>query len=126
MQVLDELEQQGLLSDARATDAVVHARAPRFGTRRLRQALQARALPAELIEAALHGTRDTELARATEVWRRRFGVPPADARERARQMRFLLGRGFEAAVAHRVISRSPGAADDDVADEGAPEDSGKP
>ena len=120
--MLDELEQQGLLSDARATDAVVHAKAPRLGTRRLRQALQARALPAELIHAALQGTRDTEPARAREVWRRRFGAPPADARERARQMRFLLARGFEAAVAQQVIRESTGPADDEVADEGTPED----
>jgi regulatory protein len=40
------------------------------------------------------GLADTEIARATEVWRRKFGKPPADAIERSRQMRFLIGRGF--------------------------------
>jgi regulatory protein len=120
--VLDELEQRGLLSDARAADALVHAKAARFGNRRLRQALQARALPADLIDTALLGTRDTELTRALEVWRRRFGTPPADARERARQMRFLLARGFDADVAQRVLRHRPDASDDAWPDGTVPSD----
>jgi len=120
--VLDELEQRGLLSDARAADALVHAKAARFGNRRLRQALQARALPADLIDSALQGTRDTELARALQVWQRRFGTPPADARERARQMRFLLARGFGADVAQRVLRHRPDAPDDAWPDADTPTD----
>jgi regulatory protein len=46
----------------------------------------------------------TELERAREVWLRRFGQPPADAAERARQMRFLAGRGFETDIIRRVIA----------------------
>jgi len=53
---------------------MLHARAPRYGTRRLRQALQARALPAELVEDALQRTQASEEARACAVWRRRFGA----------------------------------------------------
>jgi regulatory protein len=120
--VLDDLEQHGLLSDTRAADALVHAKSARFGNRRLRQALQARALPAELIESALRATRDTELTRALEVWQRRFGSPPEDARERARQMRFLLARGFDADVAQRVLRHRPDASDDTWADGTAPGD----
>jgi regulatory protein len=48
--------------------------------------------------------RGTELARAREVWRRKFGVPPQEAAERARQMRFLAGRGFSGDVVRRVVS----------------------
>jgi regulatory protein len=118
--VLDALEEAGLLSDARAAEAVVHARASRHGVRRLRQTLQARALPPDLIEATLEGARATEADRARDLWRRRFGTAPADAREHARQMRFLLARGFEAATAQRII-RSAAAADEaDTPDPGDP------
>jgi regulatory protein len=120
--VLDELEQRGLLSDSRAADALVHAKAARFGNRRLRQAMQARALPPEVIDAALQGTSDTELTRAMEVWQRRFGAPPADARERARQMRFLLARGFDADVAQRVLRHRSGTPDDAWPDDASPAD----
>jgi len=57
----------------------------------------------------LKQVRSTELERAREIWRRRFGAPAADASERARQIRFLAGRGFEGDVIRRIV-RAP---DDD-------------
>ena len=47
--------------------------------------------------------RETELSRAQDVWRKKFGRPPEDAAERAKQMRFLITRGFAAEVVRRVI-----------------------
>ena len=41
--------------------------------------------------------------RAQAVWQRKFGLPAPDAAGRARQMRFLLGRGFSADVVRRVV-----------------------
>jgi regulatory protein len=41
------------------------------------------------------------------VWARKFGgEPPPDAAARARQMRFLAGRGFSADVIRRVLQGS--------------------
>ena len=45
----------------------------------------------------------TELERARGVWQRRFDALPADAKERAKQGRFLLARGFSGAVVGRVL-----------------------
>lgn len=108
--VLDELEAKGLLSAERFVESLLHRRAPRFGTARLRQELQQHKLPAEAVSRAVDELRGTELARAREVWRRRFGEPAADAAERARQMRFLTGRGFSTEVIRRVLR---GAGEDD-------------
>jgi regulatory protein len=47
--------------------------------------------------------RATEVARARDAWRRRFGTPPADALEKARQMRFLRGRGFSFEAIRQVV-----------------------
>ena len=101
--VLDELEQRGFLSDQRAADALLHAKAPRFGQRRLKQMLQARSIDSDLVASSLAKTQDSELDRAREVWRRRFGAAPASLQERARQQRFLAGRGFEHAVIDKVL-----------------------
>ena len=49
----------------------------------------------------------TEFARAQAVWQRKFGQPAPDAAGRARQMRFLLGRGFSAAVVRRAVQGAP-------------------
>ena len=47
----------------------------------------------------------TELARAREVWRRKFEQPPQDASERARQSRFLAARGFGGEVIRKVLAK---------------------
>lgn len=52
---------------------------------------------------AVEQLRGTELERAREVWRRKFGRPPADAAERAKQMRFLAARGFSGEAVRRAI-----------------------
>jgi regulatory protein len=41
------------------------------------------------------------------VWARRFGQPAADRAERARQARFLAGRGFSADSIRRVTGGDP-------------------
>lgn len=109
--VLDELEAKGLLSAERFVESLLHRRAARFGTARLRQELQQHKLPSEAVAQAVEALHGTELERACTVWRRRFGDgPAADAAERARQMRFLTARGFSAEVIRRVVR---GAADED-------------
>lgn len=101
--VLDELSALGLLSDERAAASVLAAQGPRGGERRLKQALQQRGLPPELVERTLAQARPGELQRARALWQRRFGTPPSDAAERARQMRFLAGRGFDGDIVRRVV-----------------------
>ena len=100
--LLDWLEANHYLSQERFVESRVHARAARFGNLRIRQELAQHqlGLPAA-VEASL---RDTELARAHAVRETRFGAAgPADAAERARQARFLAGRGFSGEVIHRVL-----------------------
>lgn len=101
--VLDELAARGLLDERRAAESVVAAQARRFGGMRLRQTLRNRGVPAEVAAAALAGVAGTELERAREVWRRRFGVVAADAAGRAKQARFLAGRGFGADVIRQLV-----------------------
>lgn len=102
-ELLDELEAKGLLSDARATESVIHSKAPRLGQRGLEQALRAKQLPQDLIDEALTRTRHTELDRAREVWGKRFHSPPVSSQDRARQQRFLAGRGFESGTIQRLL-----------------------
>ena len=49
----------------------------------------------------------SEVERAREVWRKKFGGPAEDAQGRARQMRFLATRGFVGDTIHRVVKGSP-------------------
>lgn len=89
------------LSDTRFMECRVHARASRHGTARIRQELARHGL--RLDADTLQQLRDTEHARAREVWLRRFGAAADSPQERARQMRFLAARGFAADVVRRVV-----------------------
>lgn len=100
---LDELQARGFLDEQRVVDSVVHRRAGRLGAGRIRQELQAKGLDAERVAAAVAGLRATEVERAREVWRKKFGTPPADAAQRARQARFLAARGFDGQVIQKVL-----------------------
>ncbi len=102
-QALDELCARGLISAERVAESVLTSRAPRYGVYRLRQTLQAKGLDATLVAATLATARLTELERARALWQRRYGTPASSAADRARQMRFLAGRGFEGAVIRAVV-----------------------
>ncbi|MEY2690535.1 MAG: hypothetical protein RL375_4735 [Pseudomonadota bacterium] len=104
--LLDQLESQGLLSTERFVASVLHRRAPRLGTARLRQELRAKGVPDEAMRDSLQGLADSEESRARDVWQRRFGSPAADQRELARHGRFLLARGFSGEIVRRVLRQA--------------------
>lgn len=105
-QALDELQARGFISEARVIESVIHRRASKLGAVRVKQELAAKGLDGEAVAAALEQLRGTELERAREVWRRRFGEPATDPKEKARQIRFLVARGFAAEVVRRVVQGS--------------------
>jgi regulatory protein len=103
--LLDWLTEHSYLSEARFVESRVHARAARFGQRRIAHELRQHgtSLDADTAERL----RASEFARAQALWHRRFGTEPAaDAALRAKQMRFLAGRGFASEVIRRVVRGS--------------------
>lgn len=107
-QVLDELQAKDFISEARVVESVINRRQARLGASRIKRELQDKGIDAEKVAQALASLKATELERAREVWRKKFdsktdaGSSPAD---KARQMRFLAGRGFGADAIRRVVSR---------------------
>jgi regulatory protein len=100
---LDELSARGLQSEARTAESVATRHGAKFGARRLKQTLQSKGLPAELVAQTVQKAQSTELERAYEVWKRRYGEPAPDAAGRARQARFLTARGFSTEVVIRIV-----------------------
>lgn len=101
--LLDDLTARGWLSDARATTQFVHAKRSCFGTQRITHELQQRGISDELMQAELPALKASELDAARDVWQRKFGTLPQDAKEKARQMRFLQSRGFGFEVIFNVL-----------------------
>lgn len=101
--LLDSLEADRLLSDARFAEVLARSRGERFGVARVKQELRAHQVGDELLQSTVDQLKATEFTRARAIWQRRFGTPAADAAERAKQMRFLAGRGFAESVVRRVV-----------------------
>ena len=108
--LLDELQEKGLLSEARFVESRVHARAARFGNRRIESELGQHRLAMDAQTAET--LKASEPQRALAVWERRFGQAPTDAKERQRQTRFLMGRGFGGDAIRQVFQRLGRPADD--------------
>ncbi|HEV2219222.1 MAG TPA: regulatory protein RecX [Casimicrobiaceae bacterium] len=113
-ETLDEFERLGYLSDARCAEGVVARRAGHYGKRAIARDLGDRKLASTAAKEAL-GALDArdELADATALWSRRFGKPPQDKREKARQLRFMMSRGYSAATAFKVLRAAGVVVDED-------------
>ena len=103
-EALDFLAAKDFINEKRVVESVVNRRSSKLGAARVRQELMAKGLPADDIAEAVETMRGTELERALVVWRKKFGAPPSDASERAKQVRFLVSRGFAAEVVRRVVA----------------------
>lgn len=100
--LLDGLAADGYLNENRFVESRLHLRANRFGAQRIQQELAQHGLRLDAEQQA--HLRATEMARAREVWLRRFGPEPAsEPTEQARQARFLLARGFAADVVRQLL-----------------------
>jgi regulatory protein len=96
------LQTQGYLSEARFVESRIHARSQRYGNLRIQQELAQHGVRLEAEQQAR--LKDSELERARQIWQRKFGgEAPVDGAARAKQMRFLAGRGFSAEVIRRVL-----------------------
>jgi regulatory protein len=99
--LLDWLEANKYLSEARFVESRVNARSHKQGTMLIKAELSRHGLALAPEQAAT--LRETEFARARALWERRFGAVAPDARLRAKQARFLAARGFAADVVRRVV-----------------------
>lgn len=103
--VLEELAAKGWLSDARFAEQSIRSKARRFGPRRLAYDLRAKGVDEESIAAGMRAAGVDGLSNVEAVWKSRFGAVPANDREKARQARFLMGRGFGSEEVFRFLAR---------------------
>jgi regulatory protein len=92
--VLDDLQVRGWLSDARFAEHSIRAKARRFGPIKLAHSLRAKGVDEAAIEAGFRAAGADGASNLQQVWAVRFRAAPTDEREKARQVRFLQGRGF--------------------------------
>ena len=113
---LDQLQGKGFISEERVLASVVYQRAPKLGAMRLRQELMRKGLEPEAVAHAMNALKSSEVARAQAVWVKKFGQAASTPADRARQIRFLAGRGFSGETIHRVLGGGASDAGEDTQD----------
>jgi regulatory protein len=104
--LLDDFASRGWLSDARYAEAIVRSRQSRNGKTAIARRLKQAGISDEDSASALSAIdNEQEFQAALSLWRRKFGAPPASEKEKARQVRFLVARGYSFGLALRVLKQ---------------------
>jgi regulatory protein len=104
--VLADMEASQLQSDNRTAESYLRSNASRLGASRLRHTLKTRGVAPEMIEEQLaQAELPDEIERARAAWSRKFSAAPANAKEWARQARFLQSRGFAGDIVRRLLKQ---------------------
>lgn len=107
--VAAELETENLLSETRFAESVARSRAERgYGPARIRAELGAKGVDESVVDDALAALETDWGELAERVRHKRFGAAvPRDFPDKARQMRFLQRRGFDAEAIRRALEKRP-------------------
>ena len=92
--LLDDLSKRGWLSDARFAEQSIRSKARRFGPLKLANELRAKGVGDEAIAAGFVAAGADGAASLERIWRSRFREAAGSEKDKARQVRFLQGRGF--------------------------------
>lgn len=98
------LQKQGFLSEERFAEAFVRRRCSRYGSGRVLRELEMHGVDEKTLEKAKGVMSENEFDRALGIWRKKFGSKPVDASEKAKQIRFLMQKGFSGDIVRRVLS----------------------
>jgi len=101
--VLDALEAKNFINPERVAQSVIYRRSSKLGTARVLHELRSKGLDDDTVRAAAEQLKDSEHARAWQVWQRKFGEIASTPQERMKQMRFLASRGFGGDVVNKVL-----------------------
>jgi regulatory protein len=117
-----DLEDERLVNDQRYVESAVATRVARGqGPVRIAMDLKRLGLAKDLVDEAVDARSPDWAERADELRRRRFGAgAPSDPKERTRQVRFLLYRGFSSDHVRAALGRAAADLTDedlDVADD---------
>jgi len=105
--VLDDLAARGYLSDTRFAQQFARQKSGAFSKRAIGASLKARGVEGEAAADALAGVEIDDDQAMIALWRRRFRAPPANDKEKARQVRFLQSRGFALSAIIKLLRNPP-------------------
>lgn len=104
--LVDDLTAQGWQSDDRYAEAIVRRLTGQASRRFIAEKLAQAGIKKDVAAAALEAIELDDVDVAKTLWTRRFGDTPKDDKDRQRQIRFLLSRGFHLGDAFKLVPRA--------------------
>ncbi len=120
--IVQDLAREGWQSDARYAEALVRRLTGQASRRYIQSKLAEVGIARDVAEAALAELHQDDATAAAALWQRRFGAPPRDEKDRRRQIRFLLSRGFHLSEAFRIVPSASASAGVSLDEAAVPED----
>ena len=105
--LIDDLVAQGWQSDDRYAEAIVRRLTGQASRRFIEDKLAQTGIKKDVAQLALEALEQDENEVAKALWERRYGNVPTDDKERQKQIRFLLSRGFHLGDAFKIVPRIP-------------------
>lgn len=96
------LKQKNQCSEERYAEARARQLSRKYGAAKIRQDLQAKGVPDELIER--YASPSDELDKARAILERKYRAPATTREEKAKRMRFLQSRGFSNEIIFSLLS----------------------
>jgi regulatory protein len=101
--VIHRLKIKNFLSNERFSESLVHKKSKTLGNHRLAQELRKHDLDPEIISKHLLDLKKSESKRAYDVWLKKFGILTKEPKDLAKQIRFMVSRGFDQELVYRIV-----------------------
>jgi regulatory protein len=102
-EVLNKLKDKDFLSNTRFAESLVSKKSKTLGSVRLVQEMKQHQLDSQIIQKHLHDLKQSEMERAFDVWQKKFGTIATEPKDIAKQIRFLVSRGFDHELVYRIV-----------------------
>lgn len=103
--LLDRLEKESWLSNERYAEGLVRRKSERYGSMRIIDELKQQAISTETIDRLKATLKETEGDRAWALWSRKYAeIIAIDPKERSKQVRYLVSKGFPLDLIIKITS----------------------
>ena len=104
--ILDEMVAQKFLNEERYIESFINSKSKKYGSLKVKYLLSNKVNDSSLVSKIYQEQNIDEKDRAKEIWLKKFaGKYPADQKEKAKQIRFMLNRGFSMDIILNIINK---------------------
>jgi regulatory protein len=103
-EVMAKLETQSWLSDERFAESLVRRKSERYGSLKIINELKQQGIEGDSLLRIKERLKISDATRAWELWQRKFdSLVTKDPKEKSKQMRYLVSKGFPMSVVIKII-----------------------